>query len=275
VNFYETITAAINDVTTNGFDSQKRIDDWVARIKKAAEASLIPRSQMDAHLREALKTIYSRMVTRGGIFRYHPGVERYTIEKLKPSMKRELDRKIAASADLIKLNREETIAKTLRRFQGWATSVPAGGSENVERRDTKASVGKALKSLPFEERRVLIDQGHKLISSINQVVAEGSNAIAAIWHSNWRQMNYDYRKDHKERDGKVYLIKDTWATQRGLVKPGDAGWWDGITKPAEEVFCRCYAEYIYSIRKLPPDMLTQKGKGELERAQARVKGMAA
>ena len=275
MNFYETITAAVADITAHGYDSQKRVDDWMARIRKAAEDALMPRVAMEDHLRRTLKTIYSRMVVKGGIFQYHPGVSLFTLEKLKPAMKRELDRKLMASASLIKLNRDEMMAKTLRRFSGWATSIPDGGSDNVSKRETKESIGKALKSLPFEERRVLIDQGHKLTASINRVMAEGSNAIAAKWHSHWKQINYNYRKDHKERDEEVYLMKNTWATERGLVKPGEAGWWDDITKPAEEVYCRCYATYIYSIRKLPTDMLTQKGKDELERVRAQLKAMAA
>jgi hypothetical protein len=275
MNFYETITAAINDITEHGFDSQKRIDEWMAKIRKAAEAALLPKVQMEEHLRQALRTIYSRMVDKGGIFKYHPGVERFTVEKLKPAMRRELDRKVAASANLIKLNREEMMAQTLRRFSGWATSVPDGGSDTVGKRQTKDSVGKALKSLPFEERRVLIDQGHKLTSAINQVMAEGSGAIAYTWHSHWRQINYNYRRDHKERDGEVYLIRDSWAHKRELVKPGPAGYSDKITQPAEEVFCRCYATYIYSLRKLPEDMLTQKGKDELERVRAKMKAAVA
>lgn len=275
MNFYETVTAAVKDITENGFDSQKRIDEWMARLRKAAESQLLPRVRMEEELRQAYRTIYSRMINRGGIFMFHPGVDRFTLEKLKPAMKRELDRKIMAAASLIKLNRDEMMAKTLRRFSGWATSIPDGGSDTVSKRETKESIGKALKSLPFEERRVLIDQGHKLTAAINQVMAEGSNAIAARWHSHWKQLNYNYRKDHKERDDQVYLMKNTWATERGLVKPGEAGWWEDITKPAEEVYCRCYATYIYSIRKLPADMLTVKGKEELERVRERMKAMAA
>ena len=94
MNFYETVTAAVKDITENGFDSQKRIDEWMARLRKAAESQLLPRARMEEELRQAYRTIYSRMINRGGIFMFHPGVDRFTLEKLKPAMKRELDRKI-------------------------------------------------------------------------------------------------------------------------------------------------------------------------------------
>ena len=172
-----------------------------------------------------------------------------------------------ASAQLIKLNRQQSIAKTLQRFSGWATSIPAGGSKAVDKPEVRDDLKKALRSLPYEERRVAIDQGHKLVATINDLVAVEGGAIAGEWHSNFRQPGYDARPDHKERDGGVYLIRGNWASAQGLVKPGPAGWSDSITQPAEEPFCRCQFHYIYSLRRLPEGMLTAKGRAALQTAQ--------
>jgi len=128
-------------------------------------------------------------------------------------------------------------------------------------------VTKALRSLPFEERRVAIDQGHKMLSSLSATIAEGGNALAGRWFSHWRQLNYDYRPDHKEQDGKVYLIRDSWAHAQGLVKPGEAGYLDEITQAGEEVYCRCAVTYLYALRALPPEMLTKKGHAALAEAR--------
>jgi hypothetical protein len=172
-----------------------------------------------------------------------------------------------ASANLIKLNREKAIQSTLQRFSGWATSIPAGGSNVQDKPEVKSDVSKSLKQLPFEERRVAIDQGHKLISAINDIVAQDGGAIAAVWHSNWRQQNYNYREDHRERDRKVYLIRDSWAHKAGLVKPGKVGYTDEITQPAEEPMCRCFYLFVYSLEDLPADMLTEKGREEIARVR--------
>ena len=121
------------------------------------------------------------------------------------------------------------------------------------------------------ERRVLTDQGHKLNAALSDVLAKNSGAIAATWHSHWRQAGYDYRPDHKDRDGKFYLIRDSWAHKAGLVKAGSAGFFDDITQPGEEVYCRCTAVYVTALRGLPPEMLTEKGKAELDRVRAAIK----
>ncbi len=266
-SFAETVQAAVADVTRHGFDTQRRLDGWLEKIRAAARRSLISEGELDRQLRAILTTVYARMTRAGGMNRYQIGTPRFTLAHIKPRLRAELDRRIMASANLIRLNRQQAIEKTLQRFAGWMSSVPPGGSDVVDKVDTKSDIRKALRQLPFEERRVLIDQGHKLISSINEITAHDGGAIAGLWRSNYRQVNYNYRQDHKERDDKVYLIRDSWAHQRGYVKPGKAGYTDEITQAAEEPFCRCYYVYIYSLNKIPDDMLTAKGREERDRAK--------
>lgn len=263
-NFYDVITAAINDMATHGFDSGERLDYWSEQIRKAAEGMAKSPSVMAKLMRDTLNAVYHRLVEQGGALKVAPGIERFRLEMIKPQLRAELDRRILASAQLIKLNREEAINKTVKRFQGWATSIPVGGSAEPDKAKTKSDVRKSMAALPFAERRVLIDQGHKLGAAINATVAEGNGAIAARWHSNWRQANYDYRTDHKERDNEVYLLKDSWAKFAGLIKVGKAGYVDDITQPAEEPFCRCRYEYLFHLRQLPKDMLTKKGEEKLK-----------
>ena len=269
-SYYDILTAAVNDISEHGFDSAERIAFWSEEIRKAAERTMASPSVLEQQLKDAMAAIYQRLVERGEVAKFHPGVARFTLERLRPQMRAELDRRIMASASLIKLNKTQSVQKTLQRFQGWATSIPAGGSDNVDKREEKATLSKALRQLPFEERRVLIDQSHKLTASINEIVASDGGAIALKWHSNFRQPGYNFRPDHKERDGKVYLLRNSWAKDAGLVKKGDDGYYDEITAVAEEPFCRCSAVYIYNLRSLPSDMLTQKGKDSLAAVRAQL-----
>lgn len=163
-------------------------------------------------------------------------MQRFTIDKVKHKLRAELDRRIVTSANLIKLNRAQAIEKTLQRFEGWATSIPIGGTKIAEKRTIKGNVATSLKQLPFEERRVIIDQGHKFVSNLNEILAHDGGAIAAVWHSHWRQKNYNYREDHKERDELIYAVRDSWAIKQGLMNKGPNGYTDDITKPGEEVF---------------------------------------
>lgn len=255
-------------MVAHGFDSQERVTKWLEEIRRAAIGSLVPESVLQEALRATLRASYDRFVESGKVLRVNPGVGRFTLTQIKPKLRAELDRRILASANLITLNRRAAIEKTLQRFSGWSTSIPAGGSNDPKARAAgKTDVRKALAQLPFEERRVLIDQGHKLISSINDIVATDGGAIAAVWHSRWRQAGYNYREDHKDRDGRVYLIRDSWAHRAGLVKMGPAGFTDRQTMPGEEIFCRCSYQYLYNLRDLPADMLTKKGRDEMARVR--------
>ena len=265
--FYETITEAVRYFATHGFTSSERLEYWITEIRQAAERSMVPTYVLERQLRTTFGTVYRRMVDQGGLLKKHKGIDRFTIQQVAPRLRAELDRRLMASAQLIKLNRVEAVEKTIRRFAGWASSVPEGGSDNVGKADVKDDVRKALAQLPFVERRVAIDQGHKFASSLNEIVAAGGGAIAVKWNSHFRQANYDYREDHKERDGQVYLLRNNWAQQRGLVKPGPAGYYDAVTAFGEEISCRCFGTYLYNLRDLPDDMVTAKGREELERVR--------
>lgn len=268
-SFSTVLAAAIEDMIRSGFDSEERVADWMRKLREAAVRSLIPESSLDQRLKEGLANVYRKMVERDGILAHHPNVERFTYERLKPRLRSELDRRIMASADLIKLNRKQAVDKTLQRFSGWSTSIPRGGISGEKKRDVKENVRKSLAGLPFEERRVLIDQGHKLIASISEVIASDGGAIAMRWRSHWRQPGYNFREDHKDRDDKVYLLRDSWAHKAGLVKRGRTPYSDEITAPAQEPFCRCYAIWLYNLRDLPEDMLTAKGRAQLAAVQGK------
>ena len=238
------------------------LDLWVKRLKQAAYDSLIPEKTLVKELERSMGQAYRRLLTDGKLLERNPGISKFTIEKLKPKMRAELDRRITTATDLIKLNRDEAVSNTLRRFEGWATSIPPGGSLAVDKRKEKAAIRKSLNKLDFQERRVIIDQTHKLIANINDVVAKDNGAIAGIWHSTHRT-GYNNRVTHLERDNKIYVFRDSKAVKDGLVKPV-YGYAEDITMPGEEVFCSCWYQYIYDLSYLPANMLTSKGKTVLE-----------
>lgn len=266
--FYETIAAAVQDIEAHGFDSMERVEHWMRLIREAALAEMRPIEEVSRQINESLAGIYRRQVERGGILKMHPGVAPFTLQQVQPKLHAELRRRQMASANQIRLNRAAMIEKTDQRFSGWATSIPAGGSDAVDKVEVKTSLRKALAQLPFEERRVAIDQGAKFSSNLSNILAVEGGAIAGVWESHYRQAGYHYRPDHKARDGNVYAIRGNWAVGKGLMKCGPAGYTDEITAPGEEIFCRCKLKYLYALRALPSDMRTAKGDDELERVKA-------
>lgn len=264
--FQRVLTEAIADITTHGFDSEDRLARWMRELRHAAIESMIPESRLVRELDEALTRVFRRATSAATLRLKHRGIQAYRLEQVKPRLRSELDRRILASANLIKLNREQALAETLRRLAGWATSIPAGGTEVAKRAKVRKDVRKSLAGLPFVERRVIVDQGHKLSAAVSNLIAVDGGAIAIVWHSHWREIGYNYRPSHKTRDEKVYGLRDSWADKAGYLKRGEDGWYDEITAVGEEVFCRCYGTYLYTLgelAKVAPNMITEKGREKL------------
>lgn len=266
-SLYSILTAAINDFIENGFDGEVRLRVWIERIRRAIQRETPSEHAMVQALRDALQIIFDREVTRGGLLKQHRGVPRWTLELLRPKLLDELTRRIIVASDLIKINREEAVAQTLRRFSGWMSSVPASGTSNVDRIAVKINIKKPLAALSYETRRLHIDQGAKMLANLSDIVAQDAGAIAGRWHSRWRVPLYNYRPDHKDRDEKVYAIRGSWAEAAGLINKG-YGYTDEMTQPAEEVFCQCRYTFLYALKDLPENMITAKGRAELARVNA-------
>ena len=261
--FDDLLREYIDEISDNGFDSAN-VGQMMNALRQAANESFISDAELQKRMRIALELYFKRSLTKTRMNKVNPGVSRFTIDRLAPSLRTELERRILANADMIKLNREQAIDKTLQRFAGWASSVPKGGSRAINKSEVKADIGKTARQLKYEVRRREIDQGHKLMASIDAVVAQQGQAIAMQWNSHWMRKGYDFRPDHKERDGKIYAIRGSWAVDAGLINKG-AGYTDEMTAVAEEINCTCFATYLFSLRDLPESMLTQKGRDELKR----------
>ncbi|HGX2049109.1 TPA: hypothetical protein ACNR3S_002191 [Escherichia coli] len=270
-SFASIVRDAVKFFLRNGYSSREELERWQSIIRQAAENETA--DDYMAMVTRNLTKSYDLQIGRAEVLKRHPGISRFTINYLEPKLRTELDRRIFASADLIKINRKKAIDTTLSRFSGWASSIPSADTIALTgiqgtMRETAAHIQKTAEQMDYEARRVMIDQNRKLIANIDNVIATSNNAIAAEWHSHWRRPGYDYREDHKERDKLFYLIRGNWAQKNGYVKAGPAGYLDEITQPGEEVFCQCYVTYIYNLRSIPDDMLTRKSRKFLESMKA-------
>ena len=256
--FNEVVMAAIKDFSEHGFDSISRLEKWQREITYAADRESNT-TQVDERLKETLGRIFNQQITKGGILKRHK-LSAWKLESIKPSLRNELDRRIMASAQLIKLNREAMIQKTLQRFAGWSTSLPMGGSDAVDKRTEAENIKKSFHSLSYEVRRLSIDQGHKLKASLDDIVARDAGAIAGIWHCRHGGAAYDNRIDHLKRENHIYFVRDSWAMRDGYIKPAGNQYMDEITAPGQEVYCSCNYEWLYSVADLPSECITVKGR---------------
>lgn len=273
-SLYRVVTEAIDDFLEHGYDSPRRVEEWLEKIELAIGRSMVPLETLDADLRKRLLAVFERTVRTDRLVRLHPGINRFTLEQVKPKLRAELDKRIISSVDLIKLHRAEARAQALRRFSGWATSIPAGGTDVANRTKVRRDVRRGIAGLNFETRRVVIDQGHKLAAAINELVAADGGAIAARWVSHWREPGYQYREAHKKLDGKVFVVRGNWALKAGLMKSAGHPYTDSVEQPSRPPFCRCYWSFFsYTLRDLPEEMLTAKGRENLREARERIAGL--
>jgi hypothetical protein len=253
----------------HGVEDVGAMQQWMRKVEEAVREAMLTPAQLDAMLKKDFMGRLNSVVGKIALTN-HKGVSRFTVQNIHPRLRAMVDQRILMSANLIKLNRDEMIGKTLHRMMGWLSSIPAAERGRIQRAKLKENFNKPLASLPFLERRVMIDQGYKLTSAINAAVAEEGGAIAAQWYSHYRQEGYDYREEHKLRDelthkgGKVYMIRDSWAIKQGLAKKGPLPWLDEIDQAGELPYCRCHLSYLYHLRQLPIENLTQKGLDALK-----------
>ncbi len=256
---------ALHEFRERGYTSEFDLQDWLRRLRIALEYELPQDEWTRKELTRALTSIYNRDVVRGAVAKYVPGVSCYTLGRIQPSLRAELDRRIFAGVDLIKLNKAAATQKTLQRFSGWVSSVPRGGSATTDLRSLVKQIAKPAAQVKFEARRVAIDQGHKLSAAVAHVVAQQHGAIAGIWHDRGEHdASYDARKEHLARSGKMFLVRDSWAMAEGLVKKGGLTYYDDLEDQAATLpFCSCYMTWIVSPRALPETLLTERGRANL------------
>lgn len=256
-DFYRILAKALEEFRRTGYDSRDRLNYWLGRLRVAAMNVLPSYDHLRRVIQARLGKKFKDATSVTALKRQHPALTQYTIQRMGPKLAPILERRILASVDLIKLHREQSIEKVLQRFSGLVTSIPPGGTRHTD--DDKKAIGKSLRQMTFEERRVVIDQGHKLVANVQQVIAEDNNAIGFVWR-HVHQAGYDARPEHEVRDGQFFAIRGNWAIEAGLMKRGPNPYADEIDMPSTAVFCRCWAVWIYNIRDLPDDCLTEKGR---------------
>ncbi|EJJ4441762.1 hypothetical protein NI503_004580, partial [Salmonella enterica] len=170
-SFLKELRDAIKFFLEHGYSSEESLIMWTERLRNATEDK-VGGDDFYRYVSRRLTAAYDLEVGRERALKRHPGVSRFTLNYLEPKLRAELDRRIMASADLIKLNRTQAVDRTIQRFSGWATSIPpitsiSPGLSASSRSGVVATsqhIAKSARQIDFEQRRVMVDQTHKLIA---------------------------------------------------------------------------------------------------------------
>ena len=124
--FRKLLMEGLRKFATEGYRSELELQEWVARLHLALEREIPSDEESNRMLATVLGSAYAREL-KSGIFKRVPGVSQYMLDRVAPYLRAELDKRIFASADLIRLRKRAVIDTTLQRFSGWVSSVPPEG----------------------------------------------------------------------------------------------------------------------------------------------------
>ncbi len=148
--------------------------------------------------------------------------------------------------------------------------VPIGGTKDKAIKGKIAEIKKELRSLAKWDRIFYIYKAISFLSEIEYIFVLTKNPLAAIWRYGNLDAQGEYQKtyNHQQRDGRVYAIRGSWAIEKGFMKVGPAGYLDEISRPHQEVGCMCSLRWVVNVDDLPDEMITDKGRQELDRMTA-------
>jgi hypothetical protein len=148
--------------------------------------------------------------------------------------------------------------------------VPIGGTKDKAIKSKISEIKKELRPLAKWDRLFYTYKATSFPAEIEYVFVLSGSPLAAIWHYSDLDEQGEYQKtyNHQERDGRVYAVRGSWAVERGLMKVGPSGFLDEISRPGQEVGCMCSLQWVTGIRRLPAEMITNKGRSEVDRVAA-------
>ena len=261
-----------------------------SQLSKVFGSEVAKRSKLWARKAATDLTAAYRRYQKDGYKKYSKNLVGWRLKELKEKFRRELKKRIKLNADLIAPHKSDLKKLVEKRFVG----AMSGGKMSVKDLKSVLKLSATLKSQDKKVSNTLKDQKMKMISEFGRLTAEKYKAIGFEWSTRDDDLvvgnpgghypkvsNPQIHGNHYERDGKVFLFKDSWAVEKGYINKAYAGdengfeWAEDIEDgyPGMPINCRCEALYIYTLEELANDYyldecLTPNGKKYLERREA-------
>ena len=256
---------AVTDIFRHGTGNLKT---WQSRIVSFMSSIELTPTQAREHAEKVLFSEFEQRFKEKSVIRRQKGIELYTFEQLKPKLQNQLSDRVRGFTELIVVGGETNIQRQKQRLSGWGVNLiqPNGA---VLKKDVEAVVD-AIQ--PTERERYHIrfqdnDQTHKLIAALDKLIADDGGALAVTWNQHWtlnpRNKGTSPKTNHKQFDGKTFILKDCWAVKDELIKAGELKYYENLGDVIGENYnCTCSGTYLYSINELyqiRPDCFTEKG----------------
>lgn len=269
-NYNQTLSAKEVDQLLSEFENLNR---------KELEKYL---KELEPSIRRMMKNQYTQLIKSGNL---KITLRPYSWDDMTPKIKKQLKNATENTLSYIKGQDEQFIQKIKQEFRNWGT-LPSKETRGINEKQAKKKFnenvleGKTEELTAYQEF-IMLDQTRKFAATINRLEAEEGGAFAFEWdiRGDKRVVGNPtgiYPKgnakhgNHWERDGKLYLLRDSWAVKKGYVKAGNGVIFadeipDGM--PSVAVGCRCLAHYVFTLHSIPEEykfILTKEGKQKAE-----------
>ena len=253
MSFPKLLKEAAKHFTRHGYTSQADINDWRVRLLTAAEQHLDPEGARDK-IRRSLSSAFFKAIGEGRIAKRHGSVHKFTIDRLEPHLRDELERRMFAAQELVDGDKRATLERIHNRFLGLATAGPNPG----EAQAAAQGIGKAARDSKAQERMTAVDQTKKLVAGLDEIIAKDGDSIGGYWDATY-DIARKHRPEHAARHDRFYVRRGSWADTQGLVRHPD-GYMDEWDFPGVLINCQCEYRYVYDLSDCPEEALTAKGR---------------
>lgn len=282
MNIFETTKNILRDIFENEIDIDKpnlsnSAIDFIIKyynqaVRKELKKSYFYKNRL---IKNILKKEYNSFLKKGA-YNISPAIFKYKIADLKPAFRKELEKSINNSLNLITTQDITFINKIRNNLLNYCSNTQLKRTQSQFWEDV---LPKNYNSRSWQNM-VIRDQQKKMVGNMAYITATRNNAIGFIW-KNRKDIrvvgnpNGLYTKgnekhnNHWNRENKLYLFKDSDFIRRGLIKKsGDVEYAEDIKDglPSQAINCRCTMRILYRLYEIPENyryIITEKGLKEI------------
>jgi hypothetical protein len=247
------IVTSAEEATANYEQSCKEFLDKVVQVKGMPTRTIVREGEKQARLVSSSGSHISR-----------------NFDALLPSIRERFEWSISNYSVQAKRYLDEQFSELQALLEQLIEQVPIGGTKDRAITGQVSEIKEEIRQLAKWDKLFNIYKAESFPSEVEYLFALEGKPIAAIWRYSEADEQGEYRKtySHKERDGRVYVVRDNWALAKGLMTAEPYGYIDEVSHPNQEIGCMCSLQWLYAISDLPTNMVTEKGVSELKRVRA-------
>ena len=187
-------------------------------------------------------------------------------DELLPVLQALLDEHVDSYAEQASAFFEKQKSAFDAQLAAFLSEIPIGGTKAAVVRSHVNPLKRALSDLLEWGAEMSRLQSMSFVSEVSDFLSPaGGDALAMTWHYSRPTCLVP---SHEALQGRVYLVRDSWALKQGLLR-ADRAFVDDTRKFRREIGCMCSASWLFYLPSLPEDLLTPAGVAKLAEGQAK------